>query len=473
MAGLTHIFGREAEGRSPTEAAHASNRKFVRSEGQLAVYDPARGATGHVLTAWEAYCAYGLEVLEEATEYGSAILKCEKDATANALKDRREQINLSQEDVARAASLAARDVRSAETTPSRLATMELEHAAFVLGLDERLLAFKRGSGGDEQLAYRLRRLSTRHIQAAQRITPRTALAFAEAASIIRVQLRLQRWLGIETQRKLFTPVDYYGSSQTPAWKVGYNLAEETRTKLKLGESQIPSMRELVEDRLGIPIVQVGFGQKIAGATVVTVNEDGEEARGVILNTAGDNENVWVRRATLAHELGHLLYDPNEQLQTVRVDPYEQSQADPQEDNIDFVEQRANAFAIAFLAPLDEVRRLAPIPFSRESIVNVMHRFGISQTAAKYHVCNAHYRQNEVPPSLLDEEPSDEMKAAENFTTDFFPLEKTPEQRRGRFAGLVVQAVDEGCISEHTAALYLKCSVSAFEAKLDSLRELFA
>ena len=473
MASLTHIFGREAEGRSATDAAGASNRKFVRSEGQLAVYEPARGATGHVLTAWEAYCAYGLEVLEEAIEYGAAILKCEKDATANALKDRREQINLSQDDVARATSLAAGDIRSAETTPSRLPTVELENAAFVLGLDERLLAFKRGSGGDDRLAYRLRRLSGTGIQAARRMSSRTALFFAEAASIIRVQLRLQRWLGIETQRNLFAPSDYYGSPQTPAWKVGYNLAEEARRKLKLGESQIPSMRELVEDRLGIPIVQVALGQKIAGATVVTVNEDGEEARGVILNTAGDNENVWVRRATLAHELGHLLYDPNERLENVRVDPYEQSQADPQEDDIDYVEQRANAFAIAFLAPLDEVRRLAPVPFSRESVVNVMHRFGISQTAAKYHVCNAHYRQHEVPPFVLDEEPGDEMKAAENFTTDFFPLNETPVQRRGRFAGLVVQAVDEGCISEHTAALYLKCSVGAFNAKLRSLRELFA
>ena len=305
------------------------------------------------------------------------------------------------------------------------------------------------------------------------MSSRTALFFAEAASIIRVQLRLQRWLGIETQRNLFTPLDYYGSRQTPAWKVGYNIAEEARRKLKLGESQIPSMRELVEDRLGIPVVQVALGQKIAGATVVTVNEDGEEDRGVILNTAGDNENVWVRRATLAHELGHLLYDPNERLENVRVDPYAQSQADPQEDDVDYVEQRANAFAIAFLAPLDEVRRLAPVPFSRESVVNVMHGFGISQTAAKYHVCNAHYRQHEVPPFVLDEKPSDEMKAAENFTTDFFPLNETPVQRRGRFAGLVVQAVDEGCISEHTAALYLKCSVSAFKARLPSLRELFA
>ena len=35
-----------------------------------------------------------------------------------------------------------------------------------------------------------------------------------------------------------------------------------------------------------------------------------------------DENPLVRRATIAHELSHLLYDPDEYLNTVRVDTYE-------------------------------------------------------------------------------------------------------------------------------------------------------
>ena len=469
---LTTIFGPEARGHPARDAAKASTKKFVRSEGQLAVYDPSRRPTGHMLTAWEAYSAFGIEVLEEAIEYGAAILKCEQHATANTLKHRREGLNLSHEVVARAASLTSADIESAESTPSRLPTAKLENAAFVLGLDERLLAFKRDSGGDEELAYRLKALSTKSIQSPPQLTPRTALLFAEAASIIRVQLRLQRWLEIETKSGSFAPLDYYGSGETPAWKVGYNLAEDARTTLGLGESPIRSMRELVEERLGIPVVQVDINQRIAGATVVTVDEEGRGARGVVLNTAGDNENVWIRRATLAHELGHLLFDPNDQLKNVRVDPYDQSQADPEAQDVDYVEQRANAFAIAFLAPLDQVKRLTPHPFSRESVVNVMHTFGISRTAAKYHICNAHYLRNEVPHFELNETPSDELRAAENFTADFFPLENTSLQRRGRFAGLVARAVDEGYISEHTASLYLQCSVPQFRERSGSLREIF-
>ena len=469
---LTTIFGPAARGRSARDAAKASTKKFVRSEGQLAVYEPSRHPTGHVLTAWEAYSAFGIGVLEEAIEYGAAILKCERNAAANALKRRRERLNLSREDVGRAAALTPADIESAESTPSQILTAKLENAAFVLGLDERLLAFRPDSGGDERLAYRLRTLSANGIQSPQRISTRTALLFAEAASIIRAQLRLQRWLGIETESGSFTPSDFYGSYETPAWKVGYNLAVQARKTLGLGESPILSMRELVEGRLGIPVVQVDLGQRIAGATVVTVDDEGREARGVVLNTAGDNENVWIRRATLAHELGHLLFDPNERLENVRVDPYDQSQADPEAQAIDYVEQRANAFAIAFLAPLDQVRRIAPLPFSQDSVVSVMHTFGISQTAARYHICNAHYRQHELPPLDIHETPDDELIAAENFTIDFFPLENTSVQRRGRFAGLVARAAAEGYISEHTASLYLACSVPEFRARVGILREIF-
>ena len=475
MPDLTWIFGPGTEGCSAEDAARRATRKFVRSEGQLAVYEPSRGPrpTGHVFTAWEAYTAYGIEILEEAVEYGAAILKCTRDSTSDSLERRRESLNLCHGDVARAASLASADiVRSAESTPSQVPTTQLENIAFVLGLDERLLAFTRDAGGDDRLAYRLRTLSTNGPPSSHTISSGTALLFAEAASIIRVQLRLQRWLGIETARDSFAPSDHYGSAETPAWKVGYRLAEETRRTLGLDESPIPSMRELVEDRLGIPVVQVSLGQNIAGATVVTVDEDGREARGVVLNTSGDNENVWIRRATLAHELGHLLFDPSGRLESVRVDRYGESQFDPETQGIDYVEQRANAFAIAFLAPLEAVRRLAPVPLSNKSVVDVMQTYGISHTAAGYHIRNVHHRQYDLPQSDVHETPRDDLTAAENFAVDFFPLENTSIQRRGKFAGLVVKAVEEGCISEDTASLYLQCRVSEFNSRFDVLQEIY-
>lgn len=472
MDRLSFIFGQGMNGLSAEDAARRSTRGFVRSEAELGVYDESRKPTGHVLTAWEAFTSFGLDVLEEAVEYGSAILKRTKNSTGDALKQRREALGLPHGSVARAAKIRELEVKTAESSPSQIPLAKLECIAFALGLDERLLSLEQGSGGDSQLAYRLRTLVKEPNKQADKISNGTALLFAEAASIIRVHRRLQKWLRLRDDCHLFTPDEFYGSRGNPAWLVGYNLAREARETLQIGQAPIPSMRELVEERLGIPVIQARLPSRIAGATIMTTDEDGNEARGVVLNTVGENQNVWIRRATLAHELGHLLYDPDSKLQSVRVDSYTDSQRNPQAQEADFVEQRANAFAIAFLSPNDAVRQLAPTPVSEESVIKVMHTFGISHTAARYHIANSHYRQFDVPSTVINTGPSDEQKAAENFTVDYFPVPDTPEQRRGKFAGLVTAAYDNGFISEDTAALYLECSVQDFQDNLEFLRSLY-
>ena len=472
MGDLVQVFGAGVGGLSVEVAARESKRLFVRSEGQLAVFEEWRNPIGHVLTAWEAFTAYGLDVLDEAVEHGSAILRRTPNSTGNALKRRREDLGLSCRSVGRATKLPESDVRAAESSPSQLALSKLERVAFSLGLDERLLAFSKDSGGDDRLAYRLRTL-LRERASPRTISERTALLFSEAASIIRVQLRLQKWLGLQVERDGFEPHGDYGSPSQPAWRIGYNLAEDARNTLRLGQNPIPSMRELVEQRMGIPVIQTALPARIAGATIMTVDEEGREARGVVLNTVGENTNVWIRRATLAHELGHLLYDPDESLENVRVDSYIESQKDPESGPLtDFVEQRANAFAIAFLAPNAAVRESAPTPVSEEAVSSVMHKFGISHTAARYHISNSHYRQYEIPSGVVNSAPSDEQKAAENFTVDYFPIPDTPYQRRGRFAGLVTESYARGTISKDTAALYLRCSTGDLLQNVEHLRDLY-
>lgn len=472
MDRLTFVFGPGIEGLSAGDAARSSPRRYVRGEDGIAVYKEHRRPTGHVLTAWEAYTAFGLEILEEAVEYSSAILRETANSTSYAVRNRREELGLSLRSVARAAGVYTADVETAELSPYKVSIQNLERIAFVLGLDERFLAFKRDPGGDARLAYRLRTLQAEQSGPSGAISEGTALLFAEAASIIRVQHRLQNWLGLQMESDKFTPVADYGSPQTPAWRIGYNLAEHARETLQIGDSPIHSVRELVEERLGIPVIQSRLPNRIAGATVMTTTDDGDEVRGVVLNTVGENENVWIRRATLAHELGHLFYDPDERLENVRVDSYDVSQRDAQAYSTDYVEQRANAFAIAFLAPNEAVQQTAPVPISEEAVSNVMHTFGISHTAARYHIANCHYRNFSVPQGITDSEPSYEQTAAENFTVDYFPLRDTPEQRRGRFAGIVAMAYQENFISAHTGALYLNCTVEEFHENAALLRSLY-
>ena len=468
MKDLTLIFGPSTESLSAEEAARRSSRVFVRSEGQLAVYESSRKPTGHKLTAWEAYSAYGADILEEAVEYGSAILKRTRNSTAYALKSRRLDIGLSCASVERSAKVPTESVETAESSPDQLPFDLLARIAFTLGLDERLLAFNIGSGGDSNLAYRLRTLVSEQVSPVGSISQGTALLFAEASSVSRTQLRLQKWLQIPKGSDEFQPHADYGSSELPAWKIGYNLASIARSQLQLGERPISSIRDLTEKRLGIPVIQARLPENIAGATVTTLDELGKAARGVVLNTVGANTNVWIRRITLAHELGHLLYDPDERLQNLCIDSYSDNEMNPEVHQQDFVEQRANAFAIAFLAPNEAVRKLAPTPVTEESVARVMSTFGISHTSARYHINNSHYRQYHVPNKTINVSPTDEQKAAENFAIDYFTLSETPDQRRGRFAGLAAACFKKGIISSDTATLYLGCSADDFQMNYAAL-----
>ena len=279
---------------------------------------------------------------------------------------------------------------------------------------------------------------------------------------------LQDWLAKPNEKALFEPSPDYGP---PAWRAGYRLANETREALGIGLEPIDSMRELVENRLGIPVIQVELPQEIAGATISSHGK-----RGIVLNITGRNENVWIRRTTLAHELGHFLFDPEEQLSNVRVDSYEQVARDAEHDDQlrDSVEQRANAFAVEFLAPREAVKQIVhdPADVSAASIEQVMLDFGIGKAAARFHVGNAWWGQAELPAEFaIQATPTDDQKAAEDFTLDYFQPSVTPYQRRGRFALLAAEAVHAGLITEDTAAQYLVCSEHEFRDALDFLRQL--
>lgn len=437
---------------------------FVRGKFEMARYEPGSAATGRRLTLHEVLEAYGEKVLPEIDEHLSAVLLRSVDAIESALRTQRMELGVTREQVASAASVPTGIVKEAETFPDGVAIRDLEHMAFVLGLDPARISSHERAGADPEFAARLGVLTRDGSTPGEtRLSPGTVLRFSEAASIIVAQSRLQDWLGKPREADRFEPSPNYGP---PAWRQGYELAAQAREQLGLGLEPIRSMRELAENRLGIPIIQVELPPAIAGATVSVSGR-----RGILLNTSGANTNVWIRRTTLAHELGHLLFDPEERLKSVQVDSYEEmwrnteETAGSQED----VGQRANAFAVEFLAPRESVRQLSDVAaVTAESIQKVMSRFGIGRVAARYHMGNAWYGQVELPPeSSIRAVPTYTDRAAE----DFFPIEGTPGLRRGRFAVLVAEAVDAGLITADTAAQHLACSEKEFEKALPYLLDL--
>jgi hypothetical protein len=258
----------------------------------------------------------------------------------------------------------------------------------------------------------------------------------------------------------------YGNFDYPAWSHGYYLAKKTRQILDLGDSPIQSLRTLCY-RIGVPLVQVELPEHFAGATIQTGN-----ARGIVVNIRGFNDNVWTRRATIAHELGHMIWDPEEFLERVRVDDYDDIQTVDSR-QLGRVEARANAFAIELLAPASGVQAIVSRRPSAQNVRDVMLTFGISLTAARYHIWNTLERRVDIQSLVApDSNPTDDWKGRESFTVDWFPLSETPVTRRGHFAALVVSAERKGFISVETATTYLSTTQDRYLDNSQSILELF-
>lgn len=459
---LELIFGSGSVGEAPEARARTSKRTYVRSQVQLAEWSPA--ARGRRITATEALDLYGLDALRAVAEHGYAPLVGSKSEPAYTLRRRREALGLTPHAVANAAGVKDDIIHRAETSGAISRIGDLENIAQALALDERVIGYKANAGGDTELGVRLRERDwSRDVSS---FSAKMVTDLSEAAWVIARQSELGRKIqasvSTSTTSKLRS-ADY----SFPTWRRGYELASRARSEFGLGEAApIESLRRFIEGTLGLPLVQMAMHPSLAGATLAN-----GDARGVVINEVGNNSNVWVRRMTLAHEVGHLLGDPDEFLNKLRVDDYDRLNRPAQER--DLVEMRANGFAIAFLAPPEAVRRIADSSTSvAEAINEVTNRFGISRTAALYHLKNVADLDTSGVRSMDIIDNSNDWVAPENMTIDWFPINSTPISRRGNFAKLVYDAYVDNYITDDTAASWLKCTPPAFRAAAPSFGQIF-
>ena len=462
MEELDLIFGSDSKGSTPEERARSSSRVFVRGQVQLAEDSPE--ATGRRYSAWEALQTFGISKLHEITNYGSAIILGNAGEPANTLKTRRNDLGLSIQDVSRNTGLTEADITDAENPETLSSIHVIEKIAQALALDEHAISFSPHAGADPELAARLKAI-------APVFTPSVVSKLSEAAWVSRKQYELFQWLHSEAPATLaalgFEPDSIYGDSHYPAWQHGYYLAKKTREIIGIKqEKPIESLRKLIEEQLMLPLIQIELPNSVAGATIAN-----GPARGIAINIQGANRNVWVRRMTLAHELGHLLWDPDEKLKHLEVDNY--SDIDKAEWTGKFIEQRANAFAIEFLAPQDSVIELfQSADDNSRGLQLVMETFGISYTSACFHIKNALSERNDLDELTLENvNHTDEWAAREDFTNDYFRPERVPISRRGRFACMVVEANDTNLLSDDTAASFLKCSLDDYLGSVETIRSI--
>lgn len=443
---LEEILG-PASGKTRDQRVATSTTRFVRSQLQLARF---RGETkGRILTAVEAYDVFGWDAIVKVAQEGSFPLAASHDEPAATLKKRRIELGMSVDRLAKQARVLPGDILNAEQAGTVLQIHKLERIAQAMALDERVIGHIKGARGDTPLGVRLREVAQQ--QDASRFSDRDVLQLAEAAWVVARQVSLDEALN-GTRRLLdsFKPSSDY---RYKAYDRGEELAQSTRAILNLDPiTPILSLKSLAEEELRIPVTQQELSEQFAGATVANGS-----ARGVVLNERGMNENVWVRRMTLAHELGHLLWDPDNHLNRLKVHRYEDVQTSGR--LRDPVEIRANAFGVNFLAPREGVRTImASAASDVAGVTKVMAFYGISATAAKYHVFNMTHIDIDASARDLGVA-DDEWIARENMALDIFKPQATPLSRRGKFAWHVINSYRQGLISEDTAATFLCCSTN--------------
>jgi Zn-dependent peptidase ImmA (M78 family) len=454
---LDAVFGTDSHGATPMDRAKSSARQFVRSQVQLAFASPR--AKGRVLAAYEALQTFGWETLRRVATDGAATLVRSAEEPSSTLKSQRVELGVSPEELSKQTGFSQTDILNAETPGNLTPIRTLEKLGQALALDERRLGYQPNAGRDTALGVRLREL--RQANDTTIFGPKTVLDLSEAAWVIARQDYLSKALGFASSTRISLPAPNANYSY-PAYRIGYELAEQTRELLGYTDEQpIESLRALIEDVFELPLIQQRMDDRFAGATIANGN-----TRGIVINERGMNSNVWVRRMTLCHEVGHVLWDPDTYLSKLKVDEYAEVESDISSyHKNDPVEIRANAFAVSFLAPPSGVRRIANQCHGdvQEILTQVMSTYGISGSAAKHHVRNVTRLETSSVPMTGLPHPTEDWIAREELSISYFPISETPITRRGKFAWFIAKLVSGGMLSEDTASAYLESNTSETSA----------
>lgn len=177
------------------------------------------------------------------------------------------------------------------------------------------------------------------------------------------------------------------SSDTPEAPArdGYHLAREVRRWLRDASGPLGDLRNLIEERFGVAVVV----RHLASSKVTGVSIRSGAAATIILG-AGDPRraaNPLLARVILAHELCHILFDPEKGGLQIVID------ADLDR-KTNAAEQRARAFAAELLLPLEGLTallgptlRLLDQEKAAAIVAKARSHFGTPHEIAANHLCN--------------------------------------------------------------------------------------
>lgn len=218
------------------------------------------------------------------------------------------------------------------------------------------------------------------------------------------------------RRMRFTPVRPQGFLPADAARQGHKLARKVRAELQLGGEPLGDMRAFLEEQLGIAVVVDALvSHELRAASILDMNR--AAAAVVLASPHPDLErNPTLARVYMAHELGHLLFDPGTP-RSIRLALDNRSILG--EGPIDLLESRAKGFAAEFLIPRQGLCALFGEPFvseatlakAREMVARTRDHFGTPTEIAARHLGNLGFIRQELILDLLERFPPPTVQPA--------------------------------------------------------------
>jgi len=245
----------------------------------------------------------------------------------------------------------------------------------------------------------------------------------------------------------------------PFWNQGYELGEAARDNMGIAAGPIANV-EMTMNRLGIHVAYVSFSSvNIEGASLWETGS----IPVILLNKKSSRVKYSLsRRAIIAHELCHLLHDGGEAKVATLV-----TSSEGTGNYNDRIEQRARAFAPAFLAPRAQVRdwerTVSLLRNAKKRVEELAKYWGLSFEGVAWHAKNC---------DLID--PPNADKIAKTFDPPELPSDEFESGASGFPPSMINQELPKEA-SPFMDGWATKVIVDALEASVISLgraKELF-
>lgn len=396
------------------------------------------------------------------------------DREAKILKQARLGLDLSPREMADLVGLEEPHVEALEAGTAEASTDQLDRYARVFGLSLRRFLAGGAESAPPSVLFRSLRAEGQCFE---------DLLQTGASSVLGEFLRctaevaeLETLLG-EAENRMARELGGFAAEAPPEAPLLYRQAErlalDVRHRLGLGLEPVPSMIELVQDRLGVTLFWVGpddLDRDIDGASACA------PTAAILVNLVGGAECWWRSRMTLAHELCHLLFDLNQPAPAARraflYSPHRVERVEGHRRGLELpkdleqTEQRANAFAAHFLAPPEAVRATirALSPISDEAVNAVCRRFQIGRVTAVNQITNTYRLSKEERLSMVARDPSAVLPQQHPDAL------VRPGLHAGRLRDLALRALGAGRIGGARARQFLGLSSSDSLPALEGLSE---